>query len=214
MRAQWYNRIKQEIIDAQPVKSGVSSKKVNYIRKKYNMEQIKIIQASPEDFGIIQAIARETFLETFAAHNTAADMKKYLEENLSEQKIKAEISNPGSTFFMALEDKNVLGYLKINTGEAQTELQDDTSMEIERIYVKSSHHGKNVGQLLYEKALETALLENKACLWLGVWEENPRAIRFYEKNGFLAFDKHIFKMGDDEQTDVMMKKTLTVPDQG
>jgi diamine N-acetyltransferase len=74
--------------------------------------------------------------------------------------------------------------------------------------VKSTYHGKKVGQLLYNKALEIAKRQKKSLIWLGVWEENPKAIRFYEKNGFVAFDKHIFKFGEDEQTDVMMKKVI------
>ena len=91
---------------------------------------------------------------------------------------------------------------------AQTELKDEISLEIERIYVKKAHQGKKVGQVLFERALETARLQNKTYLWLGVWEENLKAIRFYEKNGFVAFDKHIFKFGEDEQTDIMMKKPV------
>lgn len=173
------------------------------------MEQIKIIKASIEDLKILQAVGRETFSETFAGSNTAEDMRKYLEENFSEQKMKTELADPNSMFFIAWENQNSLGYLKVNTGKAQTELQDDTALEIERIYVKSSHHGKMVGQLLYNKALEMAQLHGKSYLWLGVWEGNPRAIRFYEKNGFVAFDQHIFMMGNDEQTDIMMKKELT-----
>ena len=81
-------------------------------------------------------------------------------------------------------------------------------MEIERIYVKSSHHGKKVGQLLYSKALDIAFLKDKKYIWLGVWEENKRAVNFYKKNGFEEFDKHIFRLGNDEQTDLMMKKIL------
>jgi ribosomal protein S18 acetylase RimI-like enzyme len=189
---------------------SVQQKQQQITSEKYNMEQISITKASLEDFETIQVIGRQTFLETFADSNTASDMNKYLEENFSEQKIRIEISNPDSMFFIAWDEGNPVGYLKINTGKAQTELQEENSLEIERIYVKSSHHGKKVGQLLCDKALETGLLQNKAYLWLGVWEENPRAIRFYEKNGFVAFDKHIFKMGNDEQTDIMMKKTLPV----
>lgn len=173
------------------------------------MEQIEITIAGLKDFATIQVIGRQTFLETFADSNTEADMNKYLEENFSEQRVKTELGNSGSSFFIAWENEVPVGYLKINVGKAQTELQDNTSLEIERIYVKSSHHGKKVGQLLYEKALEMGLLQNKTYLWLGVWEENPRAIRFYEKNGFVAFDKHIFKMGNDEQTDIMMKKIIS-----
>lgn len=170
---------------------------------------ILIRKATPEDLKLLQSIARETFFETFSAANTEADMQKYLTENLSENRIAAELNHPDSQFFLAFDDAVPVGYLKVNAGPAQTELQDASSLEIERIYVTNDYHGKKVGQLLYEKALEVAAESNAAYLWLGVWEENPRAIRFYEKNGFVAFDKHIFKFGDDFQTDVMMKKMLT-----
>jgi len=81
-------------------------------------------------------------------------------------------------------------------------------MEIERIYVLKDFHGKNIGQLLFEKAIELATQKNANYIWLGVWEENPRAINFYKKNGFVEFDKHIFVLGDDEQTDIMMRLEL------
>lgn len=172
------------------------------------MEQIRINKATVGDITTIQLIGRETFVETFAAHNTEANMQKYLVESFSDAKIREELSNPASLFFIAFEGDTPVGYLKLNTGTAQTEAQDSTAIEIERIYVKRDYHGKKVGQLLYETALETARMLKKSYLWLGVWENNPRAIRFYEKNGFTAFDKHIFRMGEDEQTDIMMKKVL------
>ena len=96
----------------------------------------------------------------------------------------------------------------MNFGQSQTELQDDKALEIERIYVLKEFHGKNVGQILYNKAIEIAKQNKADYVWLGVWEENPRAIAFYKKNGFVEFDKHIFKLGDDEQTDIMMKLKL------
>lgn len=164
--------------------------------------------ATIEDLAVIQRIAKETFQETFAESNTREDMDKYTAENFSDEKISAELNNPESQFFIAWEEGAPAGYLKVNAGKAQTELQDETSLEIERIYVKKDYQGKKVGQMFYEKALEVARLQNKAYLWLGVWEENHKAIRFYEKNGFVAFDKHIFKFGRDEQTDIMMKKEL------
>lgn len=172
------------------------------------MEDIQVKKAAIEDLHTIQCVGRETFSETFGESNTEADMNKYLEDSFNEKKIKAELSNPGSLFFIAWDNKNPIGYLKVNSGNAQTEQQHDTALEIERIYVKSSHHGKKVGQLLYEKAMEIAKHQRNSYIWLGVWEKNPRAIRFYEKNGFIAFDKHIFKMGNDEQIDIMMKKEL------
>jgi ribosomal protein S18 acetylase RimI-like enzyme len=87
-------------------------------------------------------------------------------------------------------------------------LKDERAMEIERIYVLKDFHGKNVGQLLYQKAIDIALVKKADYVWLGVWEENPRAINFYKKNGFVEFDKHIFVLGDDEQTDIMMRLKL------
>ncbi len=172
------------------------------------MEHVSIRSTSTEEMEYLRQLGQDTFVETFAQSNTAADMKKYLDENFRPEKVSEELNNPDSRFFIAWEGETPIGYLKLNTGKAQTELQDDNAIEIERIYVLSAYHGKKIGQLLYEKALEVALDQHKSFIWLGVWENNLKAIRFYEKNGFVAFDKHIFKLGEDEQIDIMMKKVL------
>lgn len=172
------------------------------------MASIIINKASNEDWETVQSLGIQTFTETFAKDNSEEAMKKYLEESFNKEKLKAELNNKESHFFVAWEEDNPVGYLKVNAGSAQTEIQDEAGLEIERIYVKQSHHGKKVGQLLYDKALETAQHLNKSYLWLGVWEENLRALNFYRKNGFVEFDKHIFRLGDEEQTDLMMKKVL------
>lgn len=172
------------------------------------MNDILITPAGLENIAVLQQIARQTFYETFAPHNTAADMEQYLNESFTSEKISTQLNNPDSFFLLAWENNTPVGYVKLNTGTAQTEAQATTALEIERIYVLSAWHGKKVGQLLYEKALETAQQLHKTYLWLGVWEKNTRAIRFYEKNGFAAFDKHIFRIGADSQTDIMMKKVL------
>lgn len=177
------------------------------------MENITIKSVSVADYKTIQAIAKQTFHETFADSNSEENMQKYLSESFSDEKIIGELENIDSIFFIAEVDNQVLGYLKLNTGNAQTELQDSEALEIERIYVLRAHHGKKVGQLLYEKAVETAVSKAKNTIWLGVWEENKRARRFYEKNGFVPFDKHLFKMGDEEQTDIMMRKNLLLDNQ-
>lgn len=172
------------------------------------MASIIINKASSEDWETVQSLGIQTFTETFAKDNSEEAMKKYLEESFNTEKLKAELNNKESHFFVAWEEDNPVGYLKVNAGSAQTEIQDEAGLEIERIYVKQSHHGKKMGQLLYDKALETAQQLNKSYLWLGVWEENLRALNFYRKNGFVEFDKHIFRLGDEEQTDLMMKKVL------
>lgn len=135
-------------------------------------------------------------------------MTKYLDEYFSVEKLTVEFKNKSSEFYFATIGKNVIGYLKLNFGQAQTELQDEKALEIERIYVIKEFHGKDVGQLLYNKALQIARQKIVEYIWLGVWEENRRAINFYTKNGFVEFDKHIFKLGNEVQTDKMMKLSL------
>lgn len=172
------------------------------------MENIAVQKVTLDDVETLQIIGKQTFFETFSSGNTTENMTKYLDEGFSTEKLITELKDKNSIFYFATVNKEVVGYLKLNIGQSQTELQDDKALEIERIYVLKSYHGKKIGQLLYEKAIQVAEQKNVAYVWLGVWEENSRAIRFYQKNGFVQFDKHIFKLGDDEQTDIMMKKEL------
>ena len=172
------------------------------------METIKIIKATVKDIDKLQKIGKKTFQETFGSDNSEEDMKEYLEEGFSKQKIATELADEKSQFYIAEFGDNVIGYLKINTGQSQTEIKDENALEIERIYVLKEYHGKKVGQILYEKAIKISRQEKVNYVWLGVWEKNPRAIRFYQKNGFIEFDKHIFRLGDDQQTDIMMKLDL------
>ena len=172
------------------------------------MENIEIKKVTVNDVDQLQKIGRQTFSETFSSSNTEENMAKYLDEGFSTEKLTAELSNRSSEFYFALLNEQVIGYLKLNFGKSQTELQDNKALEIDRIYVLQAYHGKKVGQLLYDRAMQVAQRENVHYVWLGVWQENPRAIRFYQKNGFVEFDKHIFKLGNDEQTDIMMKKIL------
>ena len=168
-------------------------------------ENIEIKKVSLQEIEELQAISRKTFAETFAERNTVENMNRYLTEELSLEMLTNELANPDSEFYFALLNNQIIGYLKLNTGQAQTEMKDNNSLEIERIYVSKELHGKKVGQVLYKKALEVAKHKRVDHIWLGVWEENLKAINFYTKNGFVAFDKHLFKLGDDEQTDLLMK---------
>lgn len=106
------------------------------------MDNYKIIAASIKDYKSVQSIGRETFYETFASSNSEDDMQKYLSKTFSDDKVKQELANDESLFFIACDNNKPVGYLKVKVGQAQTELQDSLSLEIERIYVKESHHGK------------------------------------------------------------------------
>lgn len=169
---------------------------------------LTIKKITVNDIKKLQIIGKLTFFETFASENSKENMDEYLENGFSSEKLKAELTDKNAEFYFAEFNGKVIGYLKVNVGESQTEIKVKNALEIERIYVLKEFQGKKVGQILYEKALEVAKDKNVENVWLGVWEQNPRAIRFYEKNGFVAFYKHIFKLGNDEQTDIMMKMKL------
>jgi ribosomal protein S18 acetylase RimI-like enzyme len=172
------------------------------------MNSAEIIAVTLNDLSVLQKIGIETFYESFSSVNTEENMTQYLAEAYSLEKLTDEFNNPNSSFYFAVVNDKIIGYLKINFGDSQTELKQDNALEIERIYVLQEFHGKKIGQLLFEKAMELAIQKKADYVWLGVWEENPRAISFYKKNGFVEFDKHIFRLGDDDQTDIMMKLQL------
>jgi ribosomal protein S18 acetylase RimI-like enzyme len=166
---------------------------------------IELRKAELTDIRQLQEISRQTFVETFAAVNTEENMLKYLEEAFSTEKLTAELNDPNSEFLFAMRNDEVAGYLKINYGASQTDVKDDQSLEIERIYVLEKFKGNGIGKRLYTLATEIALGKNLEYIWLGVWEENHNAIRFYRKLGIVEFGNHAFLLGDDEQTDIMMR---------
>lgn len=172
------------------------------------MDTIDIKKVTVKDNYQLQKISRQTFYEALSAGNTEENMKKYLEEDFSFDKLTAELNNSNSEFYFATLKNIVIGYLKLNFGQSQTDIKDEKATEIERIYVLKEFYGKSVGQLLMDKAINVGKQKNLDYVWLGVWEENPRAISFYKKNGFVGFGKHFFKLGNDEQTDIMMKLNL------
>ena len=172
------------------------------------MQNLGIEKVDETELELLQLISRETFYDSFASMNTPENMAQYLEEGFSVEKLTRELNDPNSAFYFAHLDDEVVGYLKLNFGGAQTELQDPNAVEIERIYVRRAFQGRSVGQALYDHALALARSRQARFVWLGVWEKNDRAIRFYERNGFVPFGTHVFMLGDDAQTDMLMKRSL------
>ncbi|MES2762228.1 MAG: GNAT family N-acetyltransferase [Bacteroidota bacterium] len=171
-------------------------------------QEIAIYKTSPNEAHLLRAISILTFTETFSKQNTEADMQKYIIENLSIEKLENELNTKGSDFYFLRSHEQVIGYLKLNVGIAQTEQQPGNTLEIERIYLMNEYHGKGLGERLLKQAIDIAKQQHASYIWLGVWEENLKAISFYKKNGFQQFDTHVFKLGEDEQTDILMKLEL------
>mgnify|MGYP000427043367 FL=1 len=167
-----------------------------------------ITRCTPDDLDDLVWIARKTFRETFAGQNTAKDMAASLASAFSPEKLAAELRCPDSALFLARELGAPVGYLQLNRGRAQTEHPPENAAEIQRIYVLSGAKGRGVGSQLMRLAEKTAREWGCGMLWLGVWEHNLPAQRFYRSHGFERFSQHIFQLGSDAQTDFLLKKEL------
>lgn len=169
---------------------------------------ITIRKCNHEDLPILQKVSIETFVETFKEQNSPENFNKYLERAFNLKQLEKELSNEFSQFFFITYNNEIAGYLKVNTGDAQSEKMGDEYLEIERIYVKRNFQKLGLGKHLLNKAIEIAKAENKMKVWLGVWEKNDNAIAFYKKMGFVRTGEHSFYMGEEEQVDYIMTKTI------
>jgi ribosomal protein S18 acetylase RimI-like enzyme len=169
---------------------------------------VKFQLACPSVTEELLSLSRKTFYDAFEHLNNKDDFEVYTSVAFTYDKLLSEIENPHSQFYFALIDDEKVGYIKLNYSSAQTEFKDENAMEIERIYVLASQQGKKIGNQLLDFAINKAKDEKLQYIWLGVWEHNLAAQRFYERNGFKPFGSHQFWVGKDEQTDILMRKEL------
>jgi diamine N-acetyltransferase len=171
-------------------------------------ENFQIVEVQPDDLLQLITFSRKTFYAAFGSQNTAENMRQYDAHHFSTGQMQSELQNPDSGFYFAKLDGEILGYIKINQGAAQTVHPNEGGMEIERIYVDQHLKGKGIGKSLLQQAVILAERAGLKYIWLGVWEHNLPAIRFYERNGFRRYGQHIFYLGNDPQTDLLMKFAL------
>lgn len=169
---------------------------------------IAIKRALPSEAGLIADLSRSTFHDTFAAFNTEADMEKFMREKFTRQQLMAELLLPTDHFFIAWDGDRAVGYTRLRENNNPPALEGKETIEIARIYAIKEAIGKGVGKALMENSLRVGRSLGKEIAWLGVWEHNQTAIRFYRKWGFERFSEHPFVLGDDVQTDWLMKKPL------
>lgn len=170
---------------------------------------MKIKKCSLDDILELQKIYRQTFFETFSEQNSEENMRIFLDKAYSEEKLKSEIEDKESETFLAVENQKILGVLKINTGNAETESGLENSLEIQRIYILKESKGLGIGTVFMNLAEKKARELGVSFIWLGVWEKNFPAQKFYTDKGFRRFSEHAFVLGDDIQTDFLMKKELS-----
>jgi len=161
-----------------------------------------------EDATTLLEIGAKTFRDTFSSYNTPENMNMYLEKTFTLDQLKNELNDPSIIYLLAYDKNVVVGYAKLIEGQNPSSLKTSKAIEIERIYSLQEYFGRKVGQMLMQTCLDIGRQRGYEMVWLGVWEHNPRAIAFYEKNGFETFGSHPFLLGDDLQSDLLMKKKL------
>lgn len=172
------------------------------------MQTVQIIPVDSYYLPILVKLSIKTFTETYGEQNIEKDMEKYISEHFNNEVLSVELIDERNKFFIAYLENEPVGYLKLRVGQEPNELKNEHSLEIERIYVLGKLHGQKIGAQLMNHCITYAYVNNFRTIWLGVWEKNPKAIHFYQQWGFEIFSKHIFRFGNDDQWDWLMKKDL------
>ena len=171
-------------------------------------QKLIVRRATRSDAGLIAELGHRTFKDSFGAENRPEDMEQYLSLNFSKARIEAQLSDPASIFLLACEHSNVVGYVMLRTGKKPASVPGTKPIELVRIYIEQKCIGKGYGSSLMQSCLETANKNGYRTIWLGVWEKNHRAIRFYEKCGFKKVGTKEFILGSDLQKDHILARPV------
>ncbi|MFT0846714.1 GNAT family N-acetyltransferase [Actinomycetaceae bacterium L2_0104] len=165
-----------------------------------------LVRCTEYDVDELAHVSAETFVEAFGDQNSAEDLDAYMRKAFAREKLVDELGNRGSLFFLAYLDGELAGYLKLNLGEAQSEDIGSCALEVERIYTLARFKRRGLGRTMMARAFDEAASRSLNTVWLGVWEHNRAAREFYEHLGFVAFGSHVFTLGSQEQTDLLMRR--------
>jgi ribosomal protein S18 acetylase RimI-like enzyme len=171
-----------------------------------------IRRGKAEDAASLAELGARTFSETFAATNTAEDMAAYLESAFSPEQQAAELADPRATFQIAETgeiNRVAVGYAMIRCGDVPQEVSGNKPIELVRLYVSQETLGSGVGAALMQACIYEAKQRGYETLWLGVWEQNDRALAFYRKWNFQEVGTHVFQLGNDPQTDILMQRSIS-----
>lgn len=160
------------------------------------------------ELELLREISEETFVHAFESHNNPEDFKAYIDKAFALESIQKQLLNPATHFYFVLKEAQVIGYFKLNEKEAQSDLYLENTIELERIYIVKEAQGNGYGTHVLNEVLRLARLKKMKSIWLGVWEHNTNAIRLYERFGFVKFGSHPYWLGNDKQTDFVLKFEL------
>lgn len=171
---------------------------------------MKIRQGTTADAVMLAELGAKTFYDAFAKDNSSENIEAYLQASFSPEIQLRELSQLESIFLIAESDGQPVGYAQLILNSTDEAMQANLPMEIRRIYAVQDFIGKGVGGMLMSRAIDEARQRGCDILWLGVWEKNQRAIDFYRKWGFEEHGTHVFTLGEEPQTDLIMALKLTV----
>jgi diamine N-acetyltransferase len=166
---------------------------------------LSIKKCTAENLEQLIELSVSTFYEAFHERNTKETMEKYLRDAFSYEQMKSELFDTNSGFYFAYYQTNLVGYFKINTGDSQNEKFPEHTVELARFYIVKEFRNKKLGSEMLNIAIEMTRKTGAEFLWLGVWDRNPEAQKFYERHGFKKFGQHPFVMGEEVQTDYLMR---------
>lgn len=170
---------------------------------------MNVRKATSEDYLILANLGSKTFYDTWRPVNTEDDMQLYIKNSFDPAKIKTDIENESvNTFLLVFDGENAVGYVKLRCDRTYKEFDNQSAIEIERIYVLKECQGKKFGKALMDESLRIASDKNYKWIWLGVNVDNVKAINFYRKYDFTVFGEKSFQLGDAVDTDYLMKKKL------
>ena len=169
---------------------------------------ITVRLATADDVNLLTELGARTFEETFAVDNTPEDMATYLASAFNVEQQTAELADPDSTFLIAEVSGVAAGYAKLHARQPDEGITGKKPIELVRLYVERKWLGRGVGEALMRRCLDEADRSGFKTIWLGVWERNLRAQAFYRKWNFREAGKHVFQLGDDSQTDILMKREV------
>lgn len=171
---------------------------------------IKIIKPDATYAETLSKLGARLFADTFGEDNPPDDLQSYLDSAYKPEIQTKELNDPTITTFMAFDqDNQPVAFCQLRQNKDVYDfVGDPDAIELQRIYVDKRCAGKGVGKKLLAECVTTATKLGKKTIWLGVWEHNPNAIKFYEKQGFHKVGAHTFKVGNKLDTDHIMIRSL------